>query len=213
MRSVPHPVPLLGIEGDPTPAPGPAVRRAAVGAHELIFGEHDGLDAPLLAMARARVSDLQRDRRLRGFGLCRVAAQASHVTWQLMAFPHDFAPTACAAWRDMELRERARVVAESPGGVALAAWAPLAPFETWILSREGVGGFATGDDDVPLLLREVLGRLERVLGATTLDLSVADGEPWRLVIRPRVRQEAAAAALGVAVVGLFPEVAAKLLRD
>lgn len=212
-RAVPHPVPLLGVEGSAEVIPGPAVRRQAVGAHELLLGQHDGPNASLLRLARERMTDLRRDLRLRGFGLCRLAAPGAHAAWQLLAFPFDVAPSAAAGWRDRELTLGERVVARAPGAVALAAWAPLAPFETWILPVTGVDAFAVGDDHVGELLDALWPRFERLLGPTALEVSLVDGEPWRLVLRPRVRQDAVGLLVGLPVVGVSPEEAAARLRE
>ncbi len=140
--AVPHPVPALGIEGEVRPkAERPGVRRDAVGVHELLFGRHDEADPDSLLLASERIDDLRRDRRLRGFSLLRRAAPGRHPAWELFAIPTDLAPTDGRAWRDDELLDGRRVLARVDGAVAIAAWAPVAPFEVWVLPEAGGGSF------------------------------------------------------------------------
>ncbi len=211
--AVPHPVPALGVEGDVRPRVTPSgVQRDAVGAHELLVGAHAGPDAPLLHLAAARVADLRRDTRLRGFALLREAVPGAHVAWQLFALPYDVATTDARGWRAAELAANVRVVASRGTAVAIAAWAPTTPFETWVLAREGAGELPEAVDDVAALAEDVLRAQQRLLGGARVNLTVAFGEPWRLVLRPHVDATAPTAAVGLPAHGVTPERAARLLR-
>jgi hypothetical protein len=210
--AVPHPTPALGVEGDVRPRTGgPGVRRDAVGAHELLFGAHAGGDAPLLRLAAARIDDLRGDTRLRGFALLREALPAAHAAWQLFAFPTVVAPTDARAWRDRELAEGTRVVATAPGAAAIAAWAPRRAFETWIVPTDA-GEWPVAIEPVAALAGRVTAAMHRLLGGAPVHLTVAWGDPWRLVLRPEVANAAPTRALDLPAVGVFPERAAALLR-
>ena len=213
-RAVPHPVPALGLEGNAAPVPGLAVKRDAVGAHELILGPHGGGQADVLRLAAERMVDLRRDSRLRGFALAQAVTPAGHDGWQLFAFPFDLPPSAPARWRDAELAQGARVVQLGESVVALAAWAPRAAFETWILPRQGAAHFVASNvhEESSALLHDVCSRLSRQLGGPAIDVTLEDGEPWRLVLRPRLQQPSLLPALGYPIVGVFPEFAARALR-
>lgn len=211
--AVPHPLPALGVEGEARPRVTPSgVQRDALGAHELLIGAHAGPDAPLLRLAAARIADLRRDTRLRGFALLREADPGAHPVWQLFALPYDVAPTDARAWRVAELAANVRVVASRGAAVAIAAWAPTAPFETWVLAREGAGELPEAVEDVATLAGDVLRAQQRLLGGARVHLTVAFGEPWRLVLRPHVDTTAPTAAVGLPAHGVTPERAARLLR-
>lgn len=210
---VPHPVPALGIEGDErVRVAAHGVRRDAVGAHELIFGEHGHADPRLLAIVGGRIADLRRDTRLRGFSVFRVHAAGRHRMWELLALPTDVAPTNAVAWRDAELENGARVVLGAAGAVAIAAWAPRVPFETWVLAARGGEEFPAGYADVSELVERLLARMEAVLGGPEIVVTVELGTPWRIVLRPRVEVSLRTEAVGVPAHGVFPERAVGVLR-
>lgn len=216
-RAVPHPVPALGIEGDarPTVLAG-AVRRQAVGAHELVFGGHDGAE-PLLPLVAQRWSDLRNDRRLRSFGATRRHVPGRHVAWQVFALPYDVPHTVPAGWRDAERAHGERILEDGPV-TTFVAWAPRVPFETWVLPSEGLAGFEQSGADVQVAVGaavdRVLARLSRALRGCPIDIVVVDGDPWRVELLPRLDPPAAVeVATGVPVHGVFPEAAAEFLRE
>ncbi|MBM4368262.1 MAG: hypothetical protein FJ102_18765 [Deltaproteobacteria bacterium] len=213
-RALPHPVPALGLEGNAAPMPGLAVRRDAVGAHELILGPHGEGQGDALRLAAERMVNLRRDSRLRGFALAQLATPLGHGAWQLLAFPFDLPPSAAARWRDAELADGARVVHVGEATVALAAWAPRAAFETWILPRQGTAHFVANSvhEETATVLAATLDRLWQELGGPAIDVTLEDGEPWRLVLRARLEQPGLLPALGYPLVGVFPEFAARALR-
>lgn len=216
-RALPHPIPALGIEGDPRPIrEGEGVRMQAVGAHELLAGAHEGEDfRAVLTLAQRRIKDLRRDSRLRGFRLARRHLQGHHPVWQLFAFPFELAHSAPAPWRDGE-RQRGRLLLDqSPSAVALLAWAPRVPFETWFLPRTGRQGMEEGVvDGVAAMAGEWWPRLLKALGEPPVDLVVEDGQPWRLEVLPRLGTPTLLEqAAGMPVHGVFPEAARDFLRS
>lgn len=213
LRAVPHPVPALGIEGSmQRDKSSGAVRRDAVGAHELLFGEHDGGGAGLLDFAGARIADLRRDRRLRGFRLLREWRPGAHPVWQLFALPVDDVPGEAGPWRNAELGAGTRVVAREAGAVAIAAWAPRVPFEVWVLPT-GDGAFPSGSAAVEALGESVAATLSAALGGAVVKLVVEAGEPWRLVLRPVTRPSVPTGDVDLPGHGVFPERAAVLIRE
>lgn len=211
----PHPVPALGVEGSAeVHTAGGRVWREAVGAHEVIAGPHDGPDAPLLALAAARIRDLRGDTRLRGFRLARAERPGAHVAWQLWALPVDVPVDDPARWRDEELALGERVAALDAHAVAVFAWAPRAPFEVWVLPRQGRARF--GEDD-PAAVADLLARLipawAGLLRGAPLRLHVRDGTPWRIEVVPDLGSpDDVGALLGLPFHGAFPEAAARYLR-
>ncbi|GDX80413.1 hypothetical protein LBMAG42_22240 [Deltaproteobacteria bacterium] len=210
---VPHPVPALGIEGDErVRVAAHGVRRDAVGAHELIFGAHGSADPRLLAFAAHRIAELRRDPRLRGFSIFRVDAPGRHPIWELLALPTDIAPSNPAPWRDVELENGARVVEANHGAVAIAAWAPRVPFETWVLPTRGGEEFPAGYEEVSALADRVLARMAERLGGPEIVVTVEFGTPWRLVLRPRVEVSLRTEGVGLPGHGVLPERAVGVLR-
>lgn len=216
IRAIPHPTPILGIEGNPRPRRiGAAVVREGVGAHELVFGRHDHADSELLSFVADRIRDLRGDPRLRGFLIRRTGRAGDHRVWHLVALPFDLPPAAPAAWRDAERELGTRVLAENAGALAVAAFAPTVPFETWVVPRGGIQEFP-GDEGVlahvTALVAEVESRIHQRLGQPEVQVALHDGNPWRIVLRPQF--PAAAPPLGpeLPLVGVFPERAAKVLR-
>ncbi len=211
--AVPHPVPALGVEGEVrAKVERPGVRRDAVGVHELMFGGHDEADPDALILAFERIEDLRRDRRLRGFSLLRRAAPGRHPLWELFAIPTDLAPTDARAWCAHELVDGRRLIARSDGAVAIAAWAPVAPFEVWVLPEAGDGDFPVAHVGVARLAERVLGAMARWLGGPEVRMTVEWGTPWRIVLRPRLALGLATDAVGLPGHGVFPERAAAELR-
>lgn len=220
---VPHPVPALGIEGDPRPTVvSGGVRRQAVGAHELLFvegarGHAGGGEGALLAAVAARIADLRRDTRLRGFGAVRRHTPGGHAVWQVFAVPVELPTTAPGGWRDAERAHGERIL-EDAGATTLLAWAPRVPFEAWVLPTLGIAPLArTG----PELIAAVAGAVDRALVRISaalrdapVDLVLVDGEPWRVEILPRLAGASPVeAATGMPIHGVFPEAAAEFLRD
>ena len=217
LRVLPHPNPALGIEGNPKPlTEHGAVRMEAVGAHELIFGDHHGLDhAAALRLGRQRIHDLRRDSRLRGFRLACRLIPGHHPLWQLWAFPFELRPSAPAGWRDLQVAVGKQVVAHTAGAVALMAWAPRVPFELWLMPDRGRSSFEK-DDSAPIagLFSQLLPRIKRAAGQVPLDLVVEEGEPWRLEILPTPANDSLLqAATGFPVHGTSPELALEFLRE
>jgi UDPglucose--hexose-1-phosphate uridylyltransferase len=133
--------------------------------------------------------------------------------WQLVALPFELAPSSPAAWRDAEVADGVRLVGLRGGAVAIMAWAPRVPLETWVLPRRGREGFVDGTDDVAFLAAELRGRLGQALGDAAIDMVVEDGEPWRIEHLPRLGAEpTVTAATGLPVHGAIPEEAAAWLR-
>lgn len=213
LRAVPHPVPALGIEGSmQQDRSSGAVRRDAVGAHELLFGEHNGGGAGLLDFAGTRIADLRRDRRLRGFRLLRQWRAGAHPVWQLFALPVDDVPGEAGPWRDSELGAGTRVVAQAADAVAIAAWAPRVPFEVWVLPTAD-GPFPSGSAAVEALAESVAAAISAALGGAGVNLVVESGEPWRLVLRPVTRPSVPTGEVDLPGHGVFPERAAVLIRE
>lgn len=215
----PHPVPVLGIEGDPRPTVvAGALRRQGVGAHELVFGPHDaGGEGQLLSMIAARVTDLRNDDRLRGFGAARRAVPGAHAVWQLFAVPMELEASVPAGWRDAERAHGERIL-EDGAATTLLAWAPRVPFEAWVMPAHGHARF---DRSLPEVVAAVasavdraFSRLSLALRGAPIDLVLVESEPWRVELLPRLAAPTAVqVATGVPVHGVFPEAAAHYLRD
>jgi UDPglucose--hexose-1-phosphate uridylyltransferase len=166
-------------------------------------------------------------------------ASLPHTHAQLYALP--FVPAAVARERERftayalrtqgrnlladllqeEVRLRERVVAIDDEGVAVCPFASRVPFEVQIVPRRPVALF---EDDGPLcarLLHDVLGRLERTLGAVpALNLWVRTAPAgseyfcWRIDLLPRLTKLAGLEmGTGVNLNVMPPEKAAEQLRD
>ncbi len=222
VRAIPHPTPALGIEGDARiRREGVRIWRDAVGAHELVFGEHAGETSKALSLGASRVADLRNDSRMRGFRVFRRAIVGHHAVWQIVALPFDVAPSACASWREDEIRAGVRVAGRAgdadggAGAIALAAYAPRSPFEVWVMPAVGRGDFRTGAEylAVSSLADSMVARISTALRGAAVDMIVEDGEPWRIVLLPRVSHSSAIEqATGIATHGAFPEDTASWLR-
>jgi UDPglucose--hexose-1-phosphate uridylyltransferase len=120
-----------------------------------------------------------------------------------------------------EVRRRERVVSIDREAVAICPFASRVPFQVQIIPRRPRARF---EDDGPLggaLLHQVLGRLERVLGAVPpfnawVRTAPRDAESfcWRIDLVPRLTQLAGLElGTGVNLNIVPPERAAQLLRD
>ena len=214
--ALPHPTPILGIEGDPTPQKvSGAVRIEGVGAHELIVGSHTELQpANDLELLRDRQRDLRRDTRLRGFSAGLRWLPGHHTCWQLLALPIEPIPAAPTRRPDLLLEA-------TPHALIQLAWAPKSPAEAWILPTTNS---AKWEDERPEavaaaahLLHAWLPRISAATGGAAgcpIDAVLLDGAPWRIELRPAALDRwLPEAALGWPVHGCFPEAAKALLLD
>lgn len=208
----------LGVEGDPQPVVlAGAVRRQAVGAHELILAGHDATDAALLPLVAARWHDLRRDTRLRGFSAIRRHVPGAHVAWQVFATPHELPGSIPAGWRESE-RAHGRRVLRDAAAFTLLAWAPRVPFETWVMPAMGIDGLERSAPEVVravgVAIAEALETLRGALRDPPIDLVLVDGEPFRVELLPRLAPPSPVeVATGMPLHGVFPEAAVEYLRD
>ena len=211
-----HPVPVLALEGDPAArTEAGAVRRDAFGIHERIAGPHVAREGLLLDMVAQRMEALRRDPRLRGFRAGRRYVRGAHAAWDLYGLPWEIAPEALAPWRARERADGGRTVLDGEGAFAALAWAPRAPFETWVCPAQGADAFGRATvravGDAVARVRTLLGR---ALRDPVIDLVLVDGAPWRIELVPRrAGGTLAEAATGLPVHGVLPEAAAAFLRD
>jgi UDPglucose--hexose-1-phosphate uridylyltransferase len=205
--------------------------------------------AAVLGAYRARLRELRQDTRL-AYALifknrgAAAGATIEHPHSQLIAtpiVPEQVAEELAAAeryfgrkercvWCDIvrqERRDGRRVVAERPGFLALAPWAPRFPFETWVLPTRHQAAFQDLDDQALAGLGEVLadliGRYDRVLGDPpynfalhTAPLQADDLEHyhWHLEVMPKLTQVAGFEwGSGFFINATPPEDAARFLRE
>jgi hypothetical protein len=214
IRALAHPSPALTLEGQPLPeGDRDAVRRDAFGAHELIVGPHVAREANLLRVLAARVNDLRRDRRLRGFAATRRVSAGAHAAWHLYALPWEAAPEPVAPWRERERADGARTLHDDDAFAALA-WAPRAPFEAWVTPARGTERFGASDPAaVGDAVAAVARRIAHALRDAPMDLILVDGAPWRIEVVPRLATPTSLeVAAGIPVHGTPPEAAAAHLR-
>jgi UDPglucose--hexose-1-phosphate uridylyltransferase len=197
---------------------------------------------------RDRIHDLRRDPRLRSAIVFKnhgmvAGASLEHPHSQIIATP--IVPLAVAdelhqARAYYEYRERclycdilhqetrvpARVVAETPHAVAFAPYAPRFPFETWVMPRRHAAAFDHATDAelaaLAALLREVLGRLDRLVGDPPFNLILhtapfgGEASPsyhWHVEILPTLTAAAGFEwGTGFHINPMPPEEAARLLR-
>ncbi|MSP56247.1 MAG: hypothetical protein EXR69_11690 [Myxococcales bacterium] len=205
----PHDPPWLGVEGHTAVHRDPAVHRDGLGAHEHLRG-----DLPdCLALAVERISDLRGDRRLRSFKLAGRAVAGRSTEMDLVALPFETPLSNPERWRDREVGG-ARCLQVWDDAVAILAWAPRVPMETWILPRTGRASFGSSSGGaVGGLTSHTLLRLHAALHAD-IDVVLVDGEPWRIELRPRVVAPSVyTLATDMDAHGWFPELAAAWLQD
>jgi UDPglucose--hexose-1-phosphate uridylyltransferase len=158
--------------------------------HDAALSDLDARDVEELLWAfRERMADLRRDTRLRyalAFKNHGEAAGASleHPHSQLIALPivpdyvreeidgaqRHYAEKERCIFCDIvreERREQVRIVTEADGVLAIAPWAPRAPFETWIIPARHASNFedSTRAELAPVasVLRTSLRKLDRAL--------------------------------------------------
>ena len=173
----------------------------------------------VLRVFRDRMLDLRQDARLRSIMVFKNHGQAAGATLahshsQLIALPilprHVTAEMAGArAYFDQkerciycdivrqERREGVRIVVENSEFLAVAPWAPRAPFESWILPKGHGSGFEeisrSQIEGLALALRETLKRIDAALGRPPYNLILHTGPlnergmpsyHWHLEIMP-----------------------------
>ena len=119
-----------------------------------------------------------------------------------------------------EVRRRERVIAVDDHAVLLAPYAARTPYELMLVPRAHAPTFLEAEASAALLLRDGLGRLERLLGATPpLNMWLrtaprgAEHYHWRIEVVPRLTQLAGLElGAGISVNVLPPEQAALELR-
>lgn len=203
----------------------------------------------VVATYRSRLRDLTRDLRL-AHGLVfknvgeRAGASLEHVHSQIIATPvvpervhaefercagHLRTTKRCRPCDLVahELKEGARVVAETPHFAALVPWAAKTPFETHIVPRQHASHFEAIDDaaviEIAGLLRTTLGRVERALDSPAYNMlihsaplngSKPEGWHWRIEIIPRIAGVAGFEwGTGFFINTVPPEKAAAFLRE
>ena len=203
----------------------------------------------VLWAARERVQDLKRDRRFRYIIMFKnhgAAAGASldHSHSQLIALPivprevrdevdgarHHYETKERCVFCDIlrqEIGDGRRLIAENADMVAIAAYAPRFPFETWMLPRRHQAVF----EDAPrqefaslaVLLRDVLRRMNKALQFPPYNLlihsaplaePVGDYYHWHVEIIPKLTKVAGFEwATGFYLNPTAPEEAAQVLRE
>ncbi len=126
-----------------------------------------------------------------------------------------------------ELADGQRIVLSEPRWLAMAAYAPRQPFETWLLPASHGGRFEeltpTDPDELATVLRRVVHRVESVLTTVAYNMIVhsspfdtcsSDHYHWHIEIVPRVAELAGFELGGGAFMhSVVPEEAATMLRD
>jgi UDPglucose--hexose-1-phosphate uridylyltransferase len=204
--------------------------------------------AVILKVYRDRLSHFAADARLKHAVLFKNAGYAAgasleHIHSQLVALP--FVPAAVQAELDAassyydrhrrcvfcdliarELDADERIVHQADGYVAVCAYAPRQPFETWILPERHAARFDALEDrelaPQAELLLNVLGRLDRASPGAAYNLLLHTGPfdaaeaafHWHWELVPRLTHEAGLEwGGGVFITPLSPERAAQQLRD
>ncbi|MEP7117962.1 MAG: DUF4931 domain-containing protein [Acidobacteriota bacterium] len=204
--------------------------------------------ARVLTAWRDRIADLRRDSRLRAALAfknhgAKAGARLAHPHSQVVAMPrvpprlddelrgserHHAATGRCVFCDLMaaELAAGTRVVAATPGCVALAPYASRTPFELWLLPRRHGARFevATSEDlaAVAATLHQVMGQMDAELGRPAFN-AVLHSAPygavgdaayhWHLEIVPRVmRATGFEIGTGTAINPVPAEKAARVLR-
>jgi UDPglucose--hexose-1-phosphate uridylyltransferase len=142
-------------------------------------------------------------------------------------YQHDTGNCLYCALRAVEAAAKERLVFESPHHMVLQAFAPRAPFETWLLPVRHYAAFGDIEeaeiDDLAQILRDTLKAIGTQLGDPDFNYLVHSGPMaqdqssyyhWYLQIIPRI---ATAAGLelgtGLSVTTALPEETARLLRE
>jgi UDPglucose--hexose-1-phosphate uridylyltransferase len=205
--------------------------------------------ARVLEAYRARMLDLRRDPRLEYIIVFKnhgepAGATLEHPHSQLIATPilpimideelagasRHFRLKKRCIWCDIvrqEQRGGVRLIREEAGFVALAPFAPRAPFETWILPTRHRAHFDETENpelaSLGRLLSHVLGRLDAVLARPSYNFMLhsaplraagLDQFHWHLEILPKLTRIAGFEwGTGFFINPTPPEVAARLLRE
>jgi len=211
------------------------------GAHPADLGP--ALLETCLRASRDRMRDLRRDRRFRAMTWALVhgeeaGAWLDHPHAQVIAVPahppeladsgrlHERYKARTGRCPACDLLEReqagARWVSDNDGAALVAAWAPRAPFELWVLPRAHQPAFEDTVDGALSAAAELMDRAFRALGAAldgcalSAHLVTLPEQPafhWRIVIRPQLIQPGGfEAATGWSAHGVWPEEAAEWLR-
>ncbi len=203
----------------------------------------------LLWAFRERIEDLKKDRRFqytlifKNEGLP-AGATLEHSHSQLIALP--IVPISVAEELDgcrrhydlkerciycdivrQEMQQRARLVGETAGFVAVAPFAPRFPFETWLLPKRHISCYAcsTRDDfkDLAALLQDMLRRIDRALSFPPYNFvihtspfkeEINDYYHWHLEIMPKLTNVAGFEwGSGFYINPTPPEESARFLRE
>jgi UDPglucose--hexose-1-phosphate uridylyltransferase len=201
-----------------------------------------------LRLARDRIADLQRDPRLvaitwfRNHGTA-AGASISHPHAQIVGTPELSSQLQVILERsrahrartgrdlladvlDHERDDGSRIVADGPI-VTLCPWAPLTPFELWLVPTAAEPDFARVSDERVTQLARAMGIALRALEAELGDVPynaflvtaptgarAEDGFRWHIRVRPRLTTAAGfELATGGAMHHAFPETTAALLRQ
>lgn len=201
--------------------------------------------ADALRLARDRMADLWQDPRVASIQWFRnrgaaAGASQSHPHAQILATPivpatllamaQRFADYARRHDRDLlgdvlahERMDGSRIVRDG-AVVALCPWAPLAPFELWLVPDQPAAHFSSAPDALvdalATAMHDSLGRLAAELDDPPYNALLyeapreqADGFRWHMRLRPRVTHLAGfELATGGAMHHAFPEEAARVLR-
>jgi UDPglucose--hexose-1-phosphate uridylyltransferase len=173
---------------------------------------------------------------------CTAGASLEHVHSQLVVLPyiatavqpelaavraHHAASGGCifCDFVERELKARERIVMHAAGYVAVCAYAPRQPFETWILPERHMPRFGLLDDHTfagqAAVLHELLRRLEAASPGAAYNLLLhtapfdapEEAFHWHWELVPRLTHEAGLEwGGGVYITPLSPENAAKKLR-
>jgi UDPglucose--hexose-1-phosphate uridylyltransferase len=216
--------------------------------HESLATLDDAGRTRVLWALRERINDLRRDVRFRHFFAFKnhgtgAGAALSHAHTQLLALPvvprevqeevdgaraHYAAKERCVFCDIIRQEEAdgARVIATTPGFVALAPFASRSPFETWILPRAHHAHFESSSFEACWELATMLGTVLRGLNQALEtppymlalhNAPVPDGQDfyhWHIEVVPRVTRQGSLEALaGFHLNPTRPEDAAQFLRS
>jgi UDPglucose--hexose-1-phosphate uridylyltransferase len=248
VRVVPNKYPAVTVDAQSSNAFG--AHEVIIESPEHLLGLVD-LDAEQLAVIltvyRDRLAYWAADGRFKHAVLFKnsgydAGASLEHLHSQLVALP--YVPAAvqaelngAAAYRkqhgrcvfcdllDREQKTAERIVSQAAGYVAVAAYAPRQPYETWILPRRHTARFdRLPDDDLAeqaKVLHDLLRRLNVVSPGAPYNLLLhtgpfdgGDSFHWHWELVPRLTHEAGLEwGGGVYITPLSPERAAKYLRE